>query len=84
MRCTLDTTTTSTSESAGWTNVSFVFSALSLLVLPILLGPVAIILAITGLIKGQPRAVPALIVAFAAPLMGMLIGALVAAASIGY
>lgn len=73
----MQTTTTPapTSTDSRWTTSAFVMAAISVLFLPIVFGPLGIIFAIVGMVKDQPRAVPALIASIAAPLMGMIFGA---------
>jgi hypothetical protein len=59
--------------------VSFVLSAVGLFFLPIVFGVAAIVLAVIALVKHQRLAKPALIVAIAATVLGMVLGALVMA-----
>jgi hypothetical protein len=73
-----------TARSSAWTTSAFVMAAISVLFLPVVFGPLGIIFAIVGMVKDQPRAIPALITAIAAPVMGMIFGAVVFAASAGY
>jgi hypothetical protein len=64
---------------SGFSTAAFVMAAISVLVLPIVFGPMGIVFAILALAKGQPRAGAALAAAVIAPLMGMLIGAVIGA-----
>ncbi|GAA2722816.1 hypothetical protein [Cellulomonas aerilata] len=59
--------------------LSFVFSAVALFFLPIVFGVVAIVLAAVALSKRQRLAKAALIVAIAATVLGMVLGAVVMA-----
>lgn len=60
--------------------LAIVLCGVSLLVLPIVLGPAAIILAVVGLVKKEKLAPIGLAVAILGMLVGMFLGAVIGAA----
>lgn len=63
--------------------LAMVLGGLSLLVVPIVLGPAAIILAVVGLVKKEKLAPIGLAVAILGMLVGMFLGAIVGMALFG-
>ncbi len=69
--------------SGSLTTISFVLAVLSLGVLPIVIGPAAIICAGVGMNRKEPNAPIALAVAIVAMIVGMFLGAVVGAQNSG-
>lgn len=63
-----------------FSTLAFVFGGISFLFLPIILGPVAVVMAIISKSKKESRSTPALVVAILGFVFGMIIGAIVGAA----
>lgn len=70
-------------DSKVFSILSIVLGGVSLLILPIVLGPAAIILAVIGLVKKEKLAPVGLAVAILGMLVGMFIGAIVGMAVFG-
>ena len=70
-------------DSKVFSILAMVLGGVSLLVLPIVLGPAAIILAVIGLVKKEKLAPIGLAVAILGMLVGMFIGAIVGMAMFG-
>jgi hypothetical protein len=74
---------TNTNENKTFSILGIVFGGVALIFLPIILGPVGIILSVVGKTKGEKLANIALTVSILGTLVGMFIGALVGAALFG-
>ena len=72
----VQTQTTSTATPAGrtYTIIAFVLAAVAVLIVPILLGPLAAILAGIGMSKGDPLARWALVTAIVCTVAGFALG----------
>ena len=66
---------TATRTSSPFSIAAIVLGALAVLFLPILLGPVAIVLGAVGMSKGEPMGKIGLIVGIAGMLLGFALGA---------
>ncbi len=71
------TTGQGTGSARVMTILAFVFAAVAVLFLPIIFGPVAIVLAIIAMRKGDPLAKAALIAAIVGMIAGFVLGAVV-------
>ena len=72
-----------TNENKTFSILGIVFGGVALIFLPIILGPVGIILSVVGKTKGEKLANIALTVSILGTLVGMFIGAVVGAAFFG-
>ena len=71
------------SESKVFSTLAMVLGGLSLILVPIVLGPTAIILAVVGFVKKEKLAPVGLAVAILGMLVGMFIGAIIGMAMFG-
>ena len=71
------------SENKTFSILGIVFGGISLIFLPIILGPVGIILSVIGKTKGEKLANVALAVSILGTLVGMFLGAVIGAAVFG-
>jgi hypothetical protein len=74
---------TNTNENKTFSILGIVFGGVALIFLPIILGPVGIILSVVGKTKGEKLANIALTVSILGTLVGMFIGAVVGALFFG-
>jgi hypothetical protein len=72
-----------TNQSNTFSILAIVLGAVAALILPILLGPAAIILGVVGLVKKERLAPIGLTVGILGMLLGFFLGAIVAAAMFG-
>ena len=74
---------TKTNENKTFSILGIVFGGLALIFLPIILGPVGIILSVVGKTKGEKLANIALTVSILGTLVGLFLGAVVGALFFG-
>jgi hypothetical protein len=72
-----------TNQSNTFSILAIVLGAVAVLIVPILLGPAAIILGVVGLVKKERLAPIGLTVGILGMLLGFFLGAIVAAAMFG-
>ena len=74
---------TKTNENKTFSILGIVFGGVALIFLPIILGPVGIILSVVGKTKGEKLANIALTVSILGTLVGLFLGAVVGALFLG-
>jgi hypothetical protein len=74
---------TKTNENKTFSILGIVFGGIALIFLPIILGPVGIILSVVGKTKGEKLANIALTVSILGTLVGLFLGAVVGALFLG-
>ena len=68
----------STNSSNGFSNAAIALGAISFLFLPVVFGPIGIVLAVVGKSKNEPKAMIGLTVSIVGTVMGFIIGYIVA------
>lgn len=67
--------TTTANDGRVFTILAFVFGVVAILFIPIVFGPLAIVMAVIGMRKGDPLAKTALAVAIVGMILGFVLGA---------